>query len=305
LTATIRFLVLGAAAGGGLPQWNCGCRNCNMARDPNSSLKPQSQSSLAVSLDGESWAILNASPDIRQQIERSKPLHPISLRDTPIKSVLITNGDVDHIAGLLTLREKQPFDLWLTPAIGAILDENPIFRALDPQVVKRRMIELDEPFFLLPGLRAKLFSVPGKVPLFMETPDLKIGAETEQTVGVELKAGGNRAYYVPGCASIPEALASRLHGAGLLFFDGTLFTDDEMIVAGVGTKTGRRMGHMPIDGSDVSLLSLDRLKIGRKIYIHINNTNPIWRAGHERERLGERGFEVGFDGMEVTLAASS
>ncbi len=276
-----------------------------MARDPQSGLKPQTQSSLAVSLDDETWAILNASPDIRQQIGCSAVLHPKGLRNTPINAVVVTNGDIDHIAGLLTLRERQSFALVSTAALGTILDENPIFRALDPDIVLRRTIELDEPFTLLAGLQATLFTVPGKVPLFMETADLQIGTETGQTVGVELRAGGCRACYIPGCAAVTEALADRLRGADLVFFDGTVFTDDEMITEGVGSKTGRRMGHMPIDGADGSLAALQQLNIGRKIYIHINNTNPIWRPGRERDTLREHGFEVGFDGMEVTLAASS
>lgn len=297
-----RFLVLGAAAGGGLPQWNCGCHNCELARDPNSGLTPQTQSSLAVTMDGECWAVLNASPDIRQQIERNPALRPKGARHTPIASVLVTNGDVDHIAGLLTLREKQGFDLFTTAAVGAILDDNPVFGVLDASLVRRHVIRVGEPFALLPGLQARLFAVPGKIPLFLETAEPVLGAETDGTVGVELEAGGRRVYYIPGCAAIPETLSSRLRGADLLFFDGTVFTDDEMLVAGVGTKTGRRMGHMPIDGAEGSLAALGGLGIGRVVYIHINNTNPIWRPGAAREKVAAQGFEIGFDGMEVALA---
>lgn len=299
---TMHFLVLGTAAGGGLPQWNCGCPNCNMARVPGSGLLPQTQSSVAVSLDGDAWAILNASPDIRQQIGQSPRLHPRTLRHSPIRSVVVTNGDIDHIAGLLVLREKQAFDLFSTDALATVIDDNPVFNALDPAFVTRRTIALDEPFPLLPGLEAALFSVPGKLPLFLEGEDPDTELEGEQTIGIELKAGGRRAYYIPGCAALPQRLSTRIEGADLLMFDGTLFTDDEMLVSRTGQKTGRRMGHMPIDGAGGSLEALSGLAIRRKIYVHINNTNPIWRDGPARAAVHAAGFEVGHDGMEINLA---
>lgn len=303
--AQVRFLVLGAAAGGGLPQWNCGCANCCAARDPASGLKPQTQSSLAVSPDGERWVVFNASPDIRAQIERNACLHPRAIRDSPIRSVVVTNGDIDHITGLLTLREKQPFALFATAALMETLGQNPVFQVLDPALVRQRTVGLDMPFSPLDGLEIRLFAVPGKVPLYLEGSDLKLGQETDDTVGVEFRIGDRRAYYIPGCGSMPATLAQRLEGADLVFFDGTVFEDDEMILAGVGQKTGRRMGHMPINGDGGSLAALSALSIGRKVYVHINNTNPIWRAGPERDQVEAQGFEVGHDGMEVTLAAHS
>ncbi|TWG95559.1 pyrroloquinoline quinone biosynthesis protein B [Mesorhizobium sp. J18] len=297
----MRVLILGAAAGGGLPQWNCGCVNCAAARKAGSGISPQTQSSVAVSSDGETWAILNASPDIRQQVSANAQLHPRRLRNSPIRSVLLTNGDIDHIAGLLTLREKQPFDIYMTPALAEIIDDNPVFRVLDGELVQRQTVHLNEPFSLLPDMQALLFPVPGKVPLFMEEGEPEVGKEGEQTVGVELICGKRRAYYIPGCGAMTEALADRIRGANLVLFDGTLFTDDEMRLTGTGEKTGRRMGHMPIDGPDGSLQALASLDIGRKLYIHINNTNPIWRPGPEREAVERAGFEVGQDGMEIMV----
>lgn len=301
----LRFLVLGSAAGGGLPQWNCNCSNCAAARDPSSGVHPQTQSSLAVSLDGETWAIFNASPDIRQQIQQTPQLHPRALRHSPIKSVVITNADVDHIGGLLTIREKQPFELFSTSAIGSVIDANPVFRVLDPAFVKRHHIRLDETFSPLDGLQARIFAVPGKVALFLEEGEPELGLEGEQTIGVEFLAGGKRAYYIPGCATLPDWLCERISGADLVFFDGTVFTDDEMLRAGTGVKTGQRMGHMPITGDDSgnggSLETLSKLDIGRMVYVHINNTNPIWRAGPERDAVNGAGFEVGYDGMEIEL----
>jgi pyrroloquinoline quinone biosynthesis protein B len=260
---------------------------------------------LAVSLDGSNWAILNASPDIRQQINDNAQLHPRGVRDTPITSLVLTNGDIDHIAGLLMLREKQPFQIIMTETIAAILDGNPVFRALDQDLVPRNLVGLNRGFPLLPGLDASLFAVPGKMPLFMESEDAMIGVESEQVIGVALAAGGLRAFYIPGCAHLTESLESRIRGADIVFFDGTLFTDDEMILTRTGTKTGRRMGHMPISGKGGSLEVLTRLNIGRTIYIHINNTNPIWRDGPERDLVRRHGFEVGCDGAEISLASRS
>ncbi|MBB4187185.1 pyrroloquinoline quinone biosynthesis protein B [Sinorhizobium terangae] len=300
-SSDVRIIVLGSAAGGGLPQWNCGCLNCTMARDPGSALKPQTQSSLAVSLDGEAWAVFNASPDIRQQIEHNRLLQPRRLRHSPIKSVVLTNGDIDHLAGLLVLREKQPFTVFSTCSVGEIIAENPVFRVLDPELVSRRSVEIEEAFFPLPDLEARLFTVPGKVPLFLEEDEPDLNVEGENTVGIELKAGSKRVYYIPGCGVMNAGLGARLADADALFFDGTLFTDREMIATGTGRKTGRRMGHMPISGEGGSLDILDGLNIRRKVYIHINNTNPIWRPGPERTAVESRGFEVGFDGMEVSL----
>jgi len=304
-TTGLRFLVLGSAAGGGLPQWNCNCSNCAAARDPSSGLQPQTQSSLAVSVDGETWAIFNASPDIRQQIQQTPQLHPKALRHSPIASVVITNADVDHIGGLLTIREKQAFSLFSTAAIGSVLDASPVFRVLDPHFVARKTIRLDEDFSPLDGLEARIFAVPGKVALFLEDGEPELGLEGEQTIGVEFVANGKRAYYIPGCATLPDWLCDRIRGADLVFFDGTVFTDDEMIRVGTGIKTGQRMGHMPITGDDAgggSLEALSKLGIGRMVYVHINNTNPIWRQGPERDAVTDAGFEVGHDGMEIELA---
>lgn len=296
-----RFLVLGSAAGGGLPQWNCKCANCAAARDPHSGLSSQTQSSLAVGVDGANWCLFNASPDIRQQIFQTPALHPRALRDSPIRSIVITDADVDHIGGLLTVREKQPFDLYSTAAIASVIDQNPVFRVLDPTHVSRRSIRLDEAFSPLDGLEARIFAVPGKVALFLEEGEPDPGVEGEQTIGIEFLARGKRAYYIPGCAALPGWLAERIRGADLVFFDGTVFTDDEMITAGTGIKTGRRMGHMAISGEEGSLVTLSRLDIGRLVYTHINNTNPIWRSGPERAVVEAAGATVSFDGMEIDL----
>ncbi|SDD18810.1 pyrroloquinoline quinone biosynthesis protein PqqB [Ruegeria marina] len=293
----MRILVLGAAAGGGLPQWNCGCVNCVDARAGR--LKPSGQSSLAVSADGRQWSILNASPDIRQQLQDSPALHPRGLRGSPIASVLVTNGDIDHIAGLLSLREQTPFVLCATREIHAVLDGNRIFDAVSREKVRRHPVALDQPFDLHDGLEAMLFAVPGKVPLFMEGDVVDTSLVGEQTVGVRLSDGRAVVYYIPGCAHVPDDLLARLGDADHLLFDGTLWDDDEMIRSGTGTKTGRRMGHISISGPDGSIARLAGVEAG-KTFIHINNTNPVWRPDRpERAHVLAQGWQVAEDGLEI------
>ncbi|MDD9911327.1 MAG: pyrroloquinoline quinone biosynthesis protein PqqB [Ahrensia sp.] len=299
---SLRALVLGAAAGGGLPQWNCGCDNCNAARAPAGDIKPQTQSSLAVSANGDQWAILNTSPDIRQQLSAHQVLYPKKVRHTPISSVLLTNGDIDHIAGLLILREKQPFTVFATETILDVISANPIFNALDRILVTFTSVQLDQSFELVSGVQATLFAVPGKVPLFMEGETVDTQLEGEQTVGVRLAGAGKTMFYIPGCAAITTRLADMLTGADCVFFDGTVYENDEMQATGTGTKTGARMGHMAMNGEHGSMAAFVPLNVERKIYVHINNTNPVWNpASAEHATIRSAGWEIAQDGLEVTL----
>ncbi len=302
MTSSLRALVLGAAAGGGLPQWNCGCANCAEARQPNGKVKPQTQSSLAVSKDGDNWAILNASPDIRDQLAATPALHPRGLRDSRAPAILCTNGDIDHIAGLLVLREKQPFTLFATGEILAIVENNPLFGVLDRSLVRFRKVAMNEPVEILPGVTAEIYPVPGKVPLYLEGDEVSIGDESGNTVGVEIRSGEKVLHYIPGCARMTNSLAARLDGADAVFFDGTVFTDDEMIASGTGQKTGQRMGHMAMSGAGGSVEAFAGIDCSRRIFIHINNTNPVWNPDSDACRFVEAaGWQVGHDGMEVRL----
>jgi pyrroloquinoline quinone biosynthesis protein B len=294
----LRVRILGAAAGGGLPQWNCGCGNCDLARAGE--IPAQTQSSIAVSADGAHWAVVNASPDIRQQLAATPALHPTEPRRLPLDAVLLTNGDIDHVAGLLTLRERQGFTLFATGEILDVIAGNPIFGALAPDVVTRTAVSLDAPFELLPGLEATLYAVPGKVPLYMEGTDVRTDLEGEQTVGVRLRANGRTVHYVPGCAAIGSDLRARLSGAAAVLFDGTLWADDEMVRAGLSHKTGTRMGHVSISGPNGSMTGLAQVEIGRRVYVHLNNTNPVLRPGSaERAAVEAGGWTVAQDGMEI------
>jgi pyrroloquinoline quinone biosynthesis protein B len=215
--------------------------------------------------------------------------------------VVLTNADVDHVAGLLSLREGQPFRLIALPPVHASVRASAIFEVLAPEVVERSIVGPGERIEAA-GLAIELFPVPGKAPLYQEGPDLRIGGETGETTGVLVTHDGRQLAYVPGCAQLSPSVLDRIAEADVLLFDGTLFTDDEMIAAGVGSKTGRRMGHIPISGPEGSLATLRQLKAARKIYIHINNTNPVLVEGSPERRVVEAaGFEVAHDGMEIAL----
>lgn len=223
-----------------------------------------------------------------------------ALRGSPIEAVVLTGAEVDQVAGLLNLRERQPFAIYGSTATLAAIADNPIFAVLSPDLVDRKTAALEQPFTVA-GIEIELFAVPGKVPLYLEDGEPECAEEGDANVGVELRVGGARLAFVPGAAALNDAIKARLAAADAVMFDGTLFTDDEMIRNGSGTKTGRRMGHMPIDGADGSLATLAALP-GRRIYVHINNTNPILIDGSpERDRVEAVGIEVAEDGMEIEL----
>jgi pyrroloquinoline quinone biosynthesis protein B len=297
----ITAIVLGAAAGGGFPQWNCNCDVCRLAWAGDPRVRPRTQASLAVSTGDAEWALFNASPDLRAQIQSARVLHPVGLRDSPVKSVLLTGAEIDQTAGLLSLRERSPFRLIGTAATLAAVADNPMFDALAADVVSRRAVSPGEKFSIGDDLEAELFMVPGKAPLYLEGENPDTAEESAVNVGIEIGGGGRRLVYVPGAAAVTLALRQRLSHADAVLFDGTLFTDDEMIRSGTGSKAGRRMGHMPIEGEGGSLDTLAGLS-ARKIFVHINNTNPILIDGSpERRRIEAAGWEVAEDGMEIVL----
>ena len=295
-------IVLGAAAGGGFPQWNCNCDVCRLAWAGDKRVRPRTQASLAVSGDGRRWTLLNASPDLRAQIQATPQLHPReAARASPIAAVVLTGAEIDQTAGLLSLRERSPFSLYATAATLAAISDNPMFGVLSADVVTRRAITPGERFALASGIEAELFIVPGKLPLYLEGDDPDIKSETGANVGVELCDGRSRIAYVPGAAAVTPVLRERLARADVLLFDGTLFADDEMIRNETGKKSGRRMGHLPINGPDGSLAALAGLS-SRRIFVHINNTNPLLVDGSpERARVAAAGWEVAEDGMEILL----
>jgi pyrroloquinoline quinone biosynthesis protein B len=301
----LSIVVLGAAAGGGVPQWNCGCDNCRSARNGHPELQ-STQASIAVSADREHWFLVNASPDLRQQLTDTPALHPRPghLRQSPIAGVILTNGEVDAIAGLLSLREGTAFGLYAHERVLGILDNNPIFNVLRNDLVPRRPMRLGAPFALPlldgspSGLTVEAFAVPGKIALFLENES---DTGEGDTIGLEIRddADGQRLVFLAACAEVTPGIAGRLRGADLVFFDGTLWRDDEMIAAGLGKKTGQRMGHMAMADTIPALEGLD---IGRRVFLHINNSNPALREDSpERRAAQEAGWIVPADGMEIDL----
>ncbi len=298
----LRAVVLGSAAGGGFPQWNCRCAACALAWKGDPRVVARTQSSLAVTTDDQAWVLLNASPDLGAQIRAQSDLWPREApRHSPIAAVVLTSAEVDHVTGLLHLRERQPFRLVALQPVHDVLEKNGIFDVLAHDMVERIIVRQHQPFAIAAGVTVELTPTPGKVPLFMEEEDPALASEGGETAGVLVRSRGRQLAYVPGCADLTPSLLSELGRADAVFFDGTLFTDDEMIAAGVGAKTGRRMGHVPISGAGGSLEAFCTLK-GRKIYTHINNTNPILVEGSaERRAVETRGIEIAYDGMEVRL----
>lgn len=304
--------VLGSAAGGGYPQWNCNHPNSRRARQRDPAAPQRTQSSIALSSDGERWALFNASPDLRQQINDNDILHPRqALRDSPINAVVLTNADVDHVAGLLNLRESQAFRLYGTRRVLSVLEANSIFNVLNPQFVTRESMVLNEELEIMRpdggalGISVLPFAVPGKVALWLEDESQgeNFGTVDEDTIALEVRAEGKTCfYYMPACARMTDALADRLRGAELVFFDGTLWVDDEMVRDGVGVKTGKRMGHMSVSGEEGTMAAFSDLDVGRKVFIHINTTNPILIADTpERAAAETAGWEVSYDGMAIEI----
>jgi pyrroloquinoline quinone biosynthesis protein B len=299
--------VLGSAAGGGFPQWNCGCPGCSAVREGSRPCRSRTQSSVAVSADYRRWFVINASPDIRAQIESFPALHPHDDRNdgddraTPLRAVLLTDAELDHTLGLLLLREGRGLELHATPAVHETLcDGTSLLRTLGRYCpVDWQPVVPDVDVSLGDGLSYRAFDVPTS-----KRARFGLGREQGRVVGYRLtdERTGRAAVYLPGVQELTPAVREQLDDCACLLVDGTCWRDDEMIQLGLAGKTARDMGHMPIDGADGSLEHLAPLPIERKIYVHINNTNPILlEDSPERRIVEERGMEVAMDGLEVRV----
>ena len=299
--------VLGSAAGGGFPQINCNCRNCAALRVGSTHHRPRTQSSLAVSGDRRAWVRLTASPDLRQQVHATPELAPApgdGPRFSPIRAVVLTSGEVDHVAGLMNLRDGVPFALFAAPRILAALAANSVFDVLAPAHVSRMPLALGQAVEVAGGLPVEALAVPRKLALYLEREGAEVAGGEGDTLGLKVgdAATGTAFYYIPGCATVDAALAARLRGASLVLFDGTLYTDEELIEQGLSHKSGRRMGHLSMAGPHGSMVACAGLGIGRRVYVHINNSNPVLdETSRERAEVERAGWEVGFDGMEISL----
>ncbi len=309
----LKILVLGSAAGGGSPQWNCNSSVSKAVRNRESGTSIRTQSSIAVTTDNNNWFLFNASPDLGSQIIKNNQMHPKKdLRHSPINGVVLTNGDVDHVAGLLSLRERQNLSIYAHDRVHSVLKANSIFNVLNPEYVDRRSMKMNEEFELedknniKSGIKVEAFEVPGKIALWLEDESKgnNFGTQEGDTIGLKISSVSDSKsfFYIPACAKMTEELRSRLYGSELVLFDGTLWVNDEMASSKVGEKTGQRMGHMNNSGPDGTLAVFEDIEVNRKIFIHINTTNPILlENSDERKEVEKNGWEVSYDGMEINI----
>jgi pyrroloquinoline quinone biosynthesis protein B len=310
----VRIRVLGAAAGGGFPQWNCGCPNCRGVRAGDIRATARTQESVAISADGERWFLLNASPEIRQQLESFSPLHPKAPRHWPVDAIVLTNGDLDHTLGLLSLRESHPLGVYATERVRRGFTEgNALYRTLErfPGQVTWRTLQPGREVALAAvdgqesGLLIEAVAVPGKLPIHLERGLDAAGAgDARDNIGLKIReaATGRRLAYFPAAGGLTAELRKALADADCVFFDGTFWSSDELPALGLGTKRAEDMAHLPVGGEAGSLAALRGLSAPRRIYIHINNTNPLLRDDSmERKEAEAAGWEIAWDGMEVSL----
>ncbi len=298
--------VLGAAAGGAFPQWNCACDQCQRLRSGTFAGQPRTQAQIAVSEDGVSWTLLNASPDLRFQIEATPQLWPAgNSLHSPIKSVVITAAEADTVAGLLSLREFQPLDIYATPSMLRILrEDNSLFALLDrvPRQAVWKEIQPDTEFDVGP-LRFRPFSLPGGFPGFV-SPNRKSELDAREAVlglVIDSPSGGSMAY-LPGVAKVEDEWRDFLDECDILLFDGTFWTEDELCRVRGNGKPASAMGHLPLSGPCGSLAALRDIKCRRKIFFHINNTNPILdESSQAYAQVRDAGWEVARDGMEIAV----
>lgn len=302
--------VLGSAAGGGFPQWNCGCPNCRGARAGDPHVTARTQECVAVSTDSAQWFLLNCSPEIRQQIESFPPLHPRGPRHSPIAAILLTNGDLDHCLGLLSLRESHPLAIYATDRLRRGFTEgNVLYRTLDrfPGQVTWRALKLGREEELADveghpsGLLVEAVAMPGKLPIHLEADGT---SDPEDSVGFRIRerATGRMLAYFSGVGEVTDAVRRAVEDADCLFFDGTFWSSDELPGLGLGTKRAEQMAHLPVGGPDGSLARLRGLAARRRIFIHVNNSNPLLRDDSpERATVEAAGWEVARDGMEVRI----
>ena len=306
----MQIRILGSAAGGGFPQWNCSCPNCRAVRNGAFAGKPRTQAQVALSADGNWWFLLGASPDLRAQITDCQDLHPRSLRDSPVAGVALASADLDHVLGLLLLRELQPLSVYGTPSVLKVLRErNSMFRMLNrvPGQVSWNCIVSSQPFRLRlasgedAGISCEAVPLVGHYPAYLQNDD---GLSLQESViGLILTSdSGHSVAYFPNASGIDDQVLARLQNVDLLLFDGTFWSDDELVSLQAGGQTARSMGHMPVAGDDGSLQRLSGLSRGRKFYIHINNTNPMLNeAGPEYREIRDAGWELAEDGWQAQL----
>jgi pyrroloquinoline quinone biosynthesis protein B len=304
--------ILGSAAGGGFPQWNCACPNCRLLRSGYFPGKPRSQAQVAISADGMAWFLLGASPDLRTQIESCPELHPRDgVRSSPISGVVLANAELDHVLGLLLLRELQPFSVYATESVIRILREsNSMFHMLNrgPHQVNWVPMRGGESFALCgpggekSGITCAPVSLATRYPAYVCNSHTKLNPEEASLGLIVTSDSGGRLAYFPNVPAITHELEVSLKNVDLMLFDGTFYRDDELTRVTVTGRSAREIGHIPLDGEGGSLEMLAEIKVRRKMYFHINNTNPMLNENSPEYRaVREAGWELAEDGWQATL----
>jgi pyrroloquinoline quinone biosynthesis protein B len=307
MTNALQVLVLGSAAGGGFPQWNCGCANCVGVRAGHPGLTPRTQDSVAVSADGRGWFLLNASPDVLQQIQRNRQLWPSSLRSSPILGVVLTNGDLDHVLGLLQLRESHPLSVYATSRVREGLMANPMFRTLQrfEGQLRWHTLVLEQACQLVgvddapSGISVTAYAVAGKLPLHLAGA---LEPAPEDNLALRLQLAGGRALVYASAFADSAGVLPLMNDCGVLLADGTFWSEDELPGLGVRMGPARSMAHQPIGGAQGSMLALRQVQGPRRLYTHVNNTNPVLDpSSAEAQMLAAAGWEVAADGLLLSV----
>ncbi len=300
----MRAIMIGSAAGGGFPQWNCGCPGCKNVRAGTPGWSPRTQDSVALTGDDERFVLVNASPEILTQVQRTPALTPRSPRHSPIGAVVLTNGDLDHVLGLFSLRESWPLAVYATASVWRGLEASVFLRTLrrfEGQLAVRTLVlgeetELADATGVPFGVRLRAFPLPGKLPVHLVG---HADGSAEDNIGLALTGGGGpRLCYAAACARVDDAVRTELARHDVVLFDGTFYREDELVRLGLSKSVAKDMAHVPIDGGTGSLEMLAKVR-GRRIYTHVNNTNPILGPTEERRLVETAGWEVAFDGMEI------
>lgn len=300
--------ILGSGAGGGYPQWNCNCENCQRVRHPEFQHEARTQSSITVSADGENWVLINASPDLRAQFESFPALQPArEVRDTAVCAIIITDAQIDHTTGLLTLREhNKPWDIYCTEAVHHDLSNGyPIFNILGYfRGVNWHPIEVQQlPFEIpqAPGLRFTAVPLQSEAPPFSPNRHNTVDGDNIGLLIEDINTGKSL-FYAPGLGVIERKVSDNMQAADCVLIDGTMWTDDEMSHEGISDKRASEMGHLDQSSEGGILSVLKTLDNTRKILIHINNTNPILNTqSWQRKSLDDLDIEVSYDGMDIFL----
>ena len=298
----MNFKLLGTAAGGGFPQWNCACTLCGLCRKFPDVVRPRLQLQAAFSTDAEKWFLINASPDLRFQIESNPELQPLALhgkRNTPIQGIILTSADLDQVLGLLLLREFQPLTIYSTGVVRRVLEANSFFRMLERVPNQLTWVEIHpgKAFTLGDQVTCTPISLSGSLPYYAREFDAEAG---RASLGLLLEADGHRLAYTPSLPEVTQAIREMYDSCDAILVDGTFWSDAELSRTHSGTPLARSIGHVPMSGDDGTIALLAGISVPQRLFVHINNTNPVLDTrGPEYKYVSDAGWQIGQDGWQL------